>query len=77
MKVKPPRPATPPPPASKKRAAPDDDDVPAAKRARTADRLPADLVFSPSKKKRLEEDGLIMLDTADEKVEDDDIIEID
>lgn len=82
VKAKPPKPATPPPPPapiSKKRSAPDDDDIPAAKRAKTADSAPAGVHLSPSKKKRLDDDGLIMLDVADEKVEEeeDDIIVID
>ena len=36
--------------------------------------------FTPSKKRRLEEDGLILLDSAEEKIEeerDPDVIEID
>ena len=35
--------------------------------------------FTPSKKRRLEEDGLIMLDSAEEQIEeqDPDVIEID
>ncbi|KAI0634914.1 hypothetical protein C8Q77DRAFT_1104728 [Trametes polyzona] len=84
---KPPRPATPPPApppvvAGKKRAAPDDEieeiDAPSAKRSRI-DAGPTDgASFTPNKKRRLEEDGLIMLDNADEKIEEDpDVIEID
>ncbi|KAI0368576.1 hypothetical protein BV20DRAFT_969185 [Pilatotrama ljubarskyi] len=82
-----PRPATPPPAppptlAGKKRAAPDDDEIqevdePSAKRARTAADL-GGVPFTPSKKRRLEEDGLIMLDSAGETIEEDpDVIEID
>ncbi|KAI0763975.1 hypothetical protein BD413DRAFT_606430 [Trametes elegans] len=78
-----PRPATPPPPATagKKRRAPEDEieelDAPSAKRARTVPDQSA-ASFSPSKKRRLEEDGLIMLDTEGEKIEEDpDVIEID
>ena len=74
-----PRPATPtpaPPSAAKKRPAPDDAGLeePSAKRAKTG------TLFSPSKKRKLEEDGLIVLDDADEKIEEDvdpDVIEID
>ncbi|KAI0353339.1 hypothetical protein OH77DRAFT_1407125 [Trametes cingulata] len=82
-----PRPATPPPApppvlAGKKRAAPDDDEIqeveePSAKRARTAADV-GGVPFTPSKKRRLEEDGLIMLESAEEKIEEDpDVIEID
>ncbi|CDO73925.1 hypothetical protein BN946_scf185016.g82 [Trametes cinnabarina] len=82
-------PSPPPPPStitSKKRAAPDDEieevDAPSAKRARkdegAGDSVAGGVSFTPSKKRKLEEDGLIMLDTAEEKVEDDpDVIEID
>ncbi|KAI9068990.1 hypothetical protein FKP32DRAFT_1587240 [Trametes sanguinea] len=78
-------PSPPPPPTttSKKRAAPDDEieeiDAPSAKRARKDDDASTLAVpFTPSKKRRLEEDGLIMLDTAEEKIEEDpDVIEID
>ncbi|KIJ64071.1 hypothetical protein HYDPIDRAFT_91418 [Hydnomerulius pinastri MD-312] len=78
-----PRPSTPIPPApSRKRSAPDDelDEVePVAKRAKTNGvpivKLPE--LGSPSKKRRLEEDGLVMLDSAADKIDDDDIIEID
>ena len=81
-----PRPATPSPPApslTKKRPAPDDDiqelDGPSAKRARVdgVDATGA-VPFTPSKKRRLDEDGLILLDSAEEKIEEDpDVIEID
>ncbi|KAH9896598.1 hypothetical protein C8Q73DRAFT_416350 [Cubamyces lactineus] len=68
---------TPPPPppvtAGKKRAAPDDDieevDAPSAKRART---MGGQTPITPSKKRRLEEDGLIMLDNANETIEEED-----
>ncbi|KAF8836558.1 hypothetical protein BDN67DRAFT_1014595 [Paxillus ammoniavirescens] len=74
------RPSTPIPPApSRKRSAPDDEvsEVePSAKRAKTnGTSLPE--LGSPSKKRRLEEDGLVMLDSAGDKIEDDDVIEID
>ncbi|KAI0794797.1 hypothetical protein C8Q75DRAFT_747457 [Abortiporus biennis] len=72
-------PSTPPPPSrstvlSKKRAAPEDDMQEApAKRARTNGNTTIDNTpFTPSKKRKLDEDGLIILDTLDEKVEDDD-----
>ncbi|KAM5541730.1 hypothetical protein V8D89_004459 [Ganoderma adspersum] len=81
-----PRPATPSPPTpslTKKRPAPDDDiqelDAPSAKRVKVdgAD-VTAAVPFTPSKKRRLEEDGLILLDSAGEKIEEDpDVIEID
>ena len=68
---------------TKKRPAPDDDiqelDAPSAKRARVdgAETTVA-VPFTPSKKRRLEEDGLILLDSAEEKIEEDpDVIEID
>jgi len=75
------RPATPPPAAatSLKRPAPDTDVLktgPSPKRAKTNGPPPANLLASPSKRRRLEEDGLIMLESATEKLEDD-VIEID
>ncbi|KAI8970626.1 hypothetical protein BD414DRAFT_250378 [Trametes punicea] len=79
-------PSPPPPPATagKKRSAPDDEieelDARSAKRPRKAEeaRGVAIMPFTPSKKRRLEEDGLIMLDSAEEKIEaDPDVIEID
>ncbi|KAI0646080.1 hypothetical protein C8Q79DRAFT_960915 [Trametes meyenii] len=84
-KPRPKTPSPPPPPvlAGKKRAAPDDEvvevDAPFAKRARTAGDVSAGAIpFTPSKKRRLEEDGLIMLESAEEKIEEDpDVIEID
>lgn len=74
-------PATPPPPSatSLKRAAPDDDgievlDGPAAKRARTTGSGTSDVLTSPSKKRRLEEDGLLLLETANERLDDEVIV---
>ena len=77
-----PRPSTPvAAPSARKRSAPDDDvaDVePLAKRAKTNGASSSSLEFgSPSKKRRLEEDGLVMLDSATDKIESDDVIEID
>jgi len=76
-----PRPSTPPPALSRKRSAPDDDVAeaePLAKRARTNGASSSLLeIGSPSKKRRLEEDGLVMLDSATDKIEHDDVIEID
>ncbi|KAH9950844.1 hypothetical protein B0H21DRAFT_863854, partial [Amylocystis lapponica] len=73
---KPPRkvkPATP----TLKRSAPDDEELePSAKRIKTNGTVPSGPSYSPSKKKRLEEDGLLLLDHADEKM-DDDVILID
>lgn len=70
--------------SSKKRPAPDDIeeiDPSVAKRAKTAtgNAIGKNAVpFTPSKKRKLEEDGLIMLDRAEEKIEEDpDVIEID
>ena len=81
-KVKPraPTPSTPVP--SKKRPAPDDIeeiDAPPAKRSRAGADTSVAVPFTPSKKRRLEEDGLIMLDSAEEQIEeqDPDVIEID
>lgn len=78
-KVNPPTvPSTPPPPPTgTKRSAPDDDDVPSAKRARKADTAPSGVPFSPSKKRKLDEDGLILIDAADTNLDDEDIIVID
>ncbi|KAL6299391.1 hypothetical protein BKA93DRAFT_807192 [Sparassis latifolia] len=62
-------------PSSLKRPASDDDNVePSAKRVKTNGSAPT---FSPSKKKRLEEDGLILVDDANQQLDDDDVIEID
>ena len=84
-KVKPRAPTPTTPVQSRKRPAPDDvEEVePSAKRSKivvgnagVTDAVP----FTPSKKRRLEEDGLIMLDSAEEKIEEDadpDVIEID
>ncbi|KAF8121528.1 hypothetical protein EV363DRAFT_1363686 [Boletus edulis] len=68
-----------PPAPSRKRTAPEDDVAevePLAKRAKTNGASSREL-RSPSKKKRLEEDGLVMLDSATDKMDNDDIIEID
>lgn len=80
-----PRVATPPPPPppSRKRTAPDDDIAevePLAKKARTngaSTSTSALEVGSPSKRKRLEEDGLVMLESATDRMDDEDVIEID
>ncbi|KAF8418651.1 hypothetical protein L210DRAFT_3578816 [Boletus edulis BED1] len=72
------RPITPPAP-SRKRTAPEDDVAevePQAKRAKTNGASSIEL-RSPSKKKRLEEEGLVMLDSAADKMDNDDVIEID
>ncbi|KAF8121553.1 hypothetical protein EV363DRAFT_1363763 [Boletus edulis] len=72
------RPITPPAPL-RKRTAPEDDVAevePLAKRAKTNGASPIQL-RSPSKKKRLEEEGLVMLDSATDKMDNDDVIEID
>ncbi|KAG9311178.1 hypothetical protein JVU11DRAFT_8248 [Chiua virens] len=74
-----PRPSTPVPVPSRKRSAPDDDVAevaPLPKRAKTNG--PSSTEFgSPGKKRRLEEDGLVMLDSAADKMESEDVIEID
>lgn len=77
----PPRKARPvtPPAASKKRNAPDDDEIvevePSSKRAKiNGPSAPA--LTSPSKKRRLEEDGLLLMDNANDQLRDD-VIEID
>ncbi|KAH8103415.1 hypothetical protein BXZ70DRAFT_1055295 [Cristinia sonorae] len=67
----------PPPPTGTKRSAPDDDDVPSAKRSKNNGVLQVDKSFSPSKRRKLEEDGLIMIDLADSNLDDADIIVID
>ncbi|THH14856.1 hypothetical protein EW146_g5545 [Bondarzewia mesenterica] len=82
-KAKPPMPST-PPPASLKRAAPEDDDgisqQPAAKRAKMSNAIsngvPEDKLYSPSKKRMLEDEGLVLLEKEDERMEDD-VIEVD
>ncbi|CCM03478.1 uncharacterized protein FIBRA_05611 [Fibroporia radiculosa] len=73
---KPPAPSTPPPTLNLKRSAPNDEEIePSAKRLKT-DKTTTDATpFSPSKKRKLEEDGLILLDDADDKL-DVDVIEI-
>lgn len=70
-----------PPPPSLKRGLPDDDTAASgssAKRPRTNGpaSAPAVNMASPSKKRRLEEDGLLLLEKADDKMEDE-VIEID
>ncbi|KAF8127469.1 hypothetical protein EV363DRAFT_1344800 [Boletus edulis] len=72
------RPITPPAP-SRKRTAPEDDVAkvePLAKRAKTNGASSIEL-RSPSKKKRLEEEGLVMLDSTTGKMDNDDVTEID
>lgn len=74
-------PATPPtgPAPSLKRGAPDEEILelePTAKRARTNGAAPPDAIASPSKKRRLDEDGLILMESAGDRL-DDDVIEID
>ena len=72
-----------------KRAAPDeaDDDIeisePPAKRAKTngtdvASALPASVTVpvTPRKKRKLDEDGILLLESKDERVEDDDEVEV-
>ncbi|KAL1747162.1 hypothetical protein HDZ31DRAFT_80644 [Schizophyllum fasciatum] len=67
-----------PPRASLKRSAPEDDEVvePLAKRVKgsSGQALPD---ASPSKKRRLDEDGLILLDNAAEAIDDEDVIIVD
>ena len=71
------RPSTPSVAPSRKRSAPDDDiaevDAPSAKRIKTDGAT----VGSPSKRKRLEEEGLVLLESATDRMEDVDVIEID
>jgi len=85
-KAKAPPPAAPITPVSKKRPAPvEDDDVidfaPTPKRARTTKSTVGDASVSPTKMRRLEEDGLVMMDTAEENIsaggQPVDVIEID
>ena len=67
-------------PTAHKRSAPDDEVVeqPPAKRVRTAASIVPSTPVTPSKKSKLDEDGILLLETADEKVEADvDVIEID
>jgi len=82
-KVKPltPPPQTPPPRTTwLKRPAPDDDGVidlePTPKRVRTNGQLAPEVISSPSRKRKLEEDGLLLLDGANDQLEDS-VIEID
>jgi ubiquitin-like 1-activating enzyme E1 B len=75
------RPPTPPPAPSRKRSAPDDEIAevePLAKRVKTSTNGTTTLpvIASPSKRRKLEEDGLLMLSSKDDKI-DDDVIEID
>lgn len=70
-----------PPAPSRKRSAPDDEIAevePLAKRVKTGTNGSTTLpvIPSPSKRKRLEEDGLLILSSKDDKI-DDDVIEID
>ena len=71
------RPSTPPVASSRKRSAPDDDitevDAPSAKRIKTDGAT----VGSPSKRKRVEDEGLVLLESATDRMEDVDVIEID
>ena len=72
---------TPPPASSRKRSAPDDEITevePLAKRVKTDKNGAATLpvIASPSKRRKLEEDGLLILSSKDDKI-DDDVIEID
>ncbi|KAF9218464.1 hypothetical protein BS17DRAFT_869307 [Gyrodon lividus] len=75
-----PRPSTPIPPAPSRKRSAHDDEVsgiePSAKRAKTNGASLPEL-GSPGKKRRLEVDGLVMLDSAGDKIDDDDVIEID
>jgi len=76
---KPPRKLKPstPPPATLKRSAPDDEVIEAGPSAKRAKINGATIgISSPSKKRRLEEDGLILMENANDKLEDD-VIEID
>ena len=70
------RPSTPPAAPSRKRSALDNDiaevDAPSARRV-NADRA---AVGSPSKRKRLEEEGLVLLESATDGMKDVDVIEI-
>ncbi|KAL0581299.1 E1 ubiquitin-activating protein uba2 [Marasmius crinis-equi] len=63
-----------PPRASLKRSAPDDNDI--VELEPSAKRVKADIIASPSKKRKLEEDGLVLMDSAEDKL-DDNVIEID
>ncbi|ESK91584.1 hypothetical protein Moror_2502 [Moniliophthora roreri MCA 2997] len=74
VKPAPPSPST-PPRASLKRSAPDDSDTTDAEPS--AKRRKAEELSSPSKRRRLEEDGLVMMDSANDKLEDENVIEID
>ncbi|KAG7095068.1 hypothetical protein E1B28_005858 [Marasmius oreades] len=63
-----------PPRASLKRSAPDDSDIVGVEP--NAKRMKADVVASPTKRRRLEEDGLVLLENEKDAL-DDDVIEID
>lgn len=69
-------------PPTLKRSAPDDDDddivvESTPKRPRT-DSVAANVVpFTPRKKRRLDEEGLLLLDNANDKIDEEDVIEID
>ncbi|KAG8221773.1 hypothetical protein J3R82DRAFT_2087 [Butyriboletus roseoflavus] len=76
-----PRPSAPAPAPvpPRKRSARDDDEAeaePMAKRVKTNGASSIE-VGSPSKKRKLEEDGLVMLESATDKIDRDDVIEID
>ncbi|KAL4063733.1 hypothetical protein J3A83DRAFT_4104531 [Scleroderma citrinum] len=74
-----PRRSTPTPTPSRKRSAPDDEIIesePSTKRPRMNGVQPLPEISSPSKRRRLEEDGVIMLSSSTDKMEDD-VIEID
>ena len=75
----PPKLAKPEEPTAHKRAAPDDEVIeePPAKRVRMNGSTPSGTQLSPSKKHKLDEDGILLLDSADGKADDIDIIEID
>lgn len=86
VKPPPPAPTTPPRQTLKRRALHDDDDEiteiePNAKRAKftngnTKIRPAETPLSSPSKRRKLEEDGLVLMESATDKL-DDDVIEVD
>lgn len=64
---------------SRKRTAPDDDVAevePSAKRTKINGTSATDIA-SPSKKRKLEEDGLVLLDGANDRMDQEDVIVID
>jgi ubiquitin-like 1-activating enzyme E1 B len=67
--------------SAQKRAAPDDEEVaeePPVKRARTNGFTMSNVLVSPSKKRKLDEDGILLLEAPNEKVDVNiDVIEID